>query len=91
MAYPRAIRNPQFPTGRAVRVPSYAPTEAMPLEGYTIQGRIAGIQQSQQFLLFGRGQYRAFAMQATHPIGSGIQMGQMFSQPLTVFTDTKGG
>lgn len=91
MSFLRALRNPQFPTGRAVRVPSYAPTEAMPLEGYTVVGKIAGIQQSNQFRPFTQGQQRAFATQGFYSSGNGIQTGQMFTQPLTDFTDTTGG
>lgn len=87
----KALRNPQFPTGRAVRVPTYAPTEAMPLLGYTIQGRIAGIQQSSQYMPFTQGRQRAVATQSYVQAGTGIQTGQLFTQPLTNFTDTTGG
>lgn len=86
-----ALRNPQFPTGRAVRVPSYAPTEAMPLLGYKIQGRIAGIQQRSQFMPFTQGKQRAIATQSYILAGTGIQTGQLFTQPLTNFNDTVGG
>ncbi len=77
-----AFRNPQFPSGRQVPIPQAAPTESMPLIGYQTEGRIAGIQQGGNFQPFTQGPHRGHAIQGFIQLGSGIQLGQTFSQPL---------
>ncbi|WWT37999.1 cementing protein [Enterobacteria phage PRDmint] len=77
-----ALINPQFPYAGPVPIPGPAPTETMPLLNYRVEGRIAGIQQARQFMPFLQGPHRAVAEQTYYAIGTGIQMGQSFNQPL---------
>lgn len=82
------MRNPIYPMGGAIPVMGVAPTELMPLITRQIEGAIAGIQQSKNFNPFTSGPHVANARQSVIPFGNGIEMGQLFNQPLT---QTDGG